>query len=224
MFAGWDVTQNAESQRLDKRGREPSVRSHVLHPVVLLIVFVALATAVTAEPSAAPEIRVQAAVSTKRPYLGDAVILQINVEQTVEKAPEVDTSALESLGITPLGPPAVGHSRTIINGVSSEKFTFQFQFQFTPTRAGVMEVPAVTVRQGREAAATAPFAIEVIGPEAQDTTLLKLEPSDRAVYPGQTVTFTVSVYLRRLVYQGQLLDADPFGERNPPRLKISWLE
>jgi tetratricopeptide (TPR) repeat protein len=175
-------------------------------------------------PASAAELHVQAAVSTRRPYLGDPVVLQIVVEQSVEKAPELDTGTLESLGARQLGQPSFGHSRTIINGVSSEKFTYQYQFQLNPANVGQFTIPAVTVRQGKETAVTTPLEIHVVGPEAQDFARVELTASDESLYPGQQAKLTVGVLLRRLIHKGEVLDADPFSGRDPPKLKISWIE
>jgi hypothetical protein len=80
------------------------------------------------------------------------------------------------------------------------------------------------VRQGKESAATAPLEVRVIGPEPQDFAKVELLASERSVYPGQRVAMTVAVLLRRLTYQGELLEADPFSGRDPPQVRISWLE
>jgi cytochrome c-type biogenesis protein CcmH/NrfG len=213
------MTENSRTPGIVRDARTQRRGLDVCWTALLLVA----GTALPARANAV-DIRAQAAVSTKRPYLGDSVVLQVSVEQSVERQPEIDTADLESLGARPVGQPSFGHSRTIVNGVSSEKFTFQFQFQFTASKVGALAIPAITVRQGQSTAKTTPFEIQVIGPEPQDSARVELEASERSAYPGQSVTFTVSVLLRRLTYQGELLDADPFSPREPPQVKMSWLE
>jgi hypothetical protein len=215
-----DVSESCRAKRWDGRNR---VGCALLTRASFALI-AALVCLASSPIAGAADLSVQAAISANRPYLGDTVVLQIAVEQGVEKPPEIDTTGLESLGAKQLGEPAFGHQRTIINGVSSEKFTYQFRFQFTPSKVGPLKIPAVTVRQGKQTAATTPIEIEVVGPEAQDTALVELAASDRAIYPGQNLTLTVAVLLRRLEHQGELVEADPYSGREPPQVKIPWIE
>jgi tetratricopeptide (TPR) repeat protein len=176
-----------------------------------------------AATSYAADLVVQAGVSSQRPYLGDAVVFEIVVQQDVQRPPDIDAGGIESLGFKSVGQPSVGSSTTIINGVRSDSYTFRYQFQFTPAKAGPLKIPSVVVRQGKQSAVTDEMAIEVIGPEPQDWAAVEITAGERSVFPGQTVTLVVHLFLRRLEHDGKLLDYNPFSAQNPPHVRISWL-
>ncbi len=178
------------------------------------------AAVVVAAPLSARDLSVQSAVSSKRPFVGEPVVLELTVRQSTAKMPEIDDSQRDAFGAKLKGEPSRSQFRQSINGVVTEEIIFQFRYQFVPQRAGPMTIPAVTVRQGKETATTDPVEIEAI---AQDWAFVEIAASDRTVYPGQTITLTVQILLRRLIHEETLLDNDPFGGREPPQLRIPWL-
>jgi tetratricopeptide (TPR) repeat protein len=179
----------------------------------------------TPPATAAAELLVKARISSPRVYLGDPVQFELRVQQDSDKLPEIDAAKLEELSFKPVGPPARGSSVQIVNnGVQSETYSFLFRYQAVPQQPGRFTVPSLTVRQGKETARTEPIEVEVIGPEQQDRGIVEITPSEPTVYPGQAITLSLDVLIRRLEHDGEVLEHDPFDGNSPPHLKVPWLE
>ena len=113
---------------------------------------------------------------------------------------------------------------TIINGRRSEEIRrgHEFQYQLTPKHTGTLTIPAPSAQVDGEELMGAPLVVRVVPPDEQTDVSLELSASRDQVYPMQTFTIELKVYVRGL--PGDYEEVDPLSiQRDPPALDIPWL-
>ena len=190
---------------------------HVL--VALMIVF-GSSLAIGAEPE--PKMTVRA--SQDKIYEGQSIIYQIIVEN-VENPPAPDIHGTDDFDVAPMGQQSLDSRQvTIINGAMQQTVHYgrDFRYHITPKRAGDLMLPAPMINVGGKAIVGAEVRIAVLPPDAQDLAKLELTADRTAIYPTQSLTVTLSVFVKGL--PAPVSDHDPMTvQKRPPMLKIPWL-
>ncbi|MEX2218436.1 MAG: BatD family protein [Phycisphaerales bacterium] len=155
-------------------------------PSIPTLILAALAAVLGLLLPAAPALAqgspgVAAKVSANRVALGDSLTLQILVEGA-SSVPPPDLSTLDGFTIRPGG---VAHGMNIAGGQVVETATLSWQL--TPTRKGVLTIPAITVTVRGRAYTTEPIEIAVVEPSESPDFRLTLEADRTTVYVGEPV-------------------------------------
>ena len=150
------------------------------------------------------QLTAKAAIEDPQPFVGQAVVFQIQVEG--HDAPDKpDLTALRKDFAIREGGGAVNNSQsiTIVNGRVTRNVQrgYTFQYQLTPKREGRLTIPPIAVNAGGSTATTNSIQLQVSPPqEIRDFRLLQ-QLSKKRVYVGEPVMLTTTWYVGRNVDQ-----------------------
>jgi hypothetical protein len=167
----------------------------------LLLAGAATARAGAAAPGEDEPVTVRAEVSADRTYIGDPVLLRIVVDGSSAPQPpvlpEMPGLVAEFLG----GHDASSHSVFIVNGRRTEQSSrrYIFQYRLTPTRGGVLKVPAIGVVVGGRTLTTAPLTVAALEPRQTDDFRLTLSLAKKEAYVGEPVRATITWFISKNV-------------------------
>ncbi|MFM9958005.1 MAG: BatD family protein [Phycisphaerales bacterium] len=158
----------------------------------LVVIPAALAQAASNEPLTA-----EARVSDASVYEGQRFRLQVWVEGS--DAPEQpDTTGLADFDVSFAGGGTNNRSSVvIINGKMQQDDSrgFVFNYDLVPKRAGVLTIPAITIREGKRQAATQALAIRVNPPGENDRVRVQFTLDPVNPYIGEPTTLRVKLLL-----------------------------
>jgi hypothetical protein len=176
-----------------------------------------------AQLSLAADIDVRATLSEDSIYLGDSVVLEVQINGVSD--PELPKLSLPNVDVTSEGGQNFSNSSlTIINGRSSkiENFGYTARYQLRPQQAGVVAIPAISITHAGQTYSSRPLKLNVKAPEAQDYLLVEVATDKPTYVLGERVTVRLDVSIRKLTVDGDFLNADPFFPSDPPHLQIPW--
>lgn len=173
---------------------------------------------------AAAEVRVETAADPTDIFLGEAIILNVQISDYTDGM-EPDLSALPG-AVTLLGQRDESRqSITIINGRRQVTgFSGRlFQYRVMPAAAGTQRLGPVRVSaSGKVITSTPGPTINVRPVPRQDTVLLLLESTKQKVIIDESFTIALRILVRRL--KPPYADASPLPEQAPPFLSIPYLD
>jgi hypothetical protein len=196
----------------------------------------------TAPVFAEPKLRVQ--MNRAVIHEGETIYYQLTLSDNkpLDESITPDTSAWTDFLVQAL-PKRSGQrssSRVVINGKVMQDETHhaaQFSYILTPKRTGSLLLPppkvfvdgtplllqSVTVEDGTaQGQSGGSVPITVSTPEKQDNVVLRIEANRTRLYPLQTLTITLTIWIKAL--PEQLAEMNPLTlPSNPPRLQIPWI-
>ncbi len=193
-----------------------SIRSGLRARLLLLIL-------IWAQASLAADISVQATLSDPAIYLGDQAVLEVRINGV--RDPELPTLNLPNVEVTSEGGQSFNNSSiTIINGRRSviENFGYTARYRLRPRKAGVVTIPAITITHAGQPYSSRPLQLRVQAAEAQDHLLVDVTTDKPSYVLGERITVRLDVSIRKLVVDGDVLNAAPFFSNEPPHLQIPW--
>uniref|UniRef100_UPI0011773EC8 BatD family protein n=1 Tax=Candidatus Entotheonella palauensis TaxID=93172 RepID=UPI0011773EC8 len=171
----------------------------------------------------AADVSVQATLSDTAVYLGDSVVLEVRINGV--RDPELPDLSLPNVEVTSEGGQSFSNSSiSITNGRRSitENFGYTARYQLRPRQAGVFTIPAITIEHAGQTYSSRPLQLNVQAPEAQDYLLVDVTTDKPSYVLGERVTVRLDVSIRKLVVDGNFLNADPFFPNEPPHAQIPW--
>ena len=159
------------------------------------------------------------------PHAGVPFALDVLIEGFDESPqPEVPTLTLAGARATFLrAQPDVSRGIQIINGRRSDfvKVTWVLRWQVEAQRDGLLELPALTVRQGSKRASVPPAQADVKAVAVTDAMKLSLALPERPIFVGETVPVTLTWLFRAQLQDNPhwsipLLTTDAFTASAPP--------
>ncbi|MBC7772781.1 MAG: BatD family protein [Pyrinomonadaceae bacterium] len=143
------------------------------------------------------QVSVKAEIVASNLYIGDPVLLRITVDGS-KSSDEPDLKSVPGCDIEFIG--GGNSSQTsiiIINGRrqdnSSESYTFQYKL--TPTRAGRLRIPPISIDVDGKTYQTNPIEATVSEPQAAEGFSLVLQPEKTSVYVGEPIPLHIRWYL-----------------------------
>jgi hypothetical protein len=121
-----------------------------------------------AQLSLAADIDVRATLSEDSIYLGDSVVLEVQINGVSD--PELPKLSLPNVAVTSEGGQNFSNSSlTIINGRRSkiENFGYTARYQLRPQQPGVVTIPAIAITHAGQTYSSRPLELHVKAPEAQ---------------------------------------------------------
>lgn len=192
------------------------IRSYALAAVATGILALISAFAVSAD-----EVSVHVEVESQDVYVGEFFLMQVVVDGA-DKAEPPDLASLEGFVVEFMGGSNnSSQSISIINGRVQRVVQrgFIFTYRLTPTEAGRLTIPSLTVNVGGQSFSTHPVTIAVRRPTETEEFKLRINLSREACYVGEPVVMTVTWYLRRDVqdfnFTVPILDNDAFAFEDP---------
>ncbi|MCE9595924.1 MAG: BatD family protein [Planctomycetes bacterium] len=160
-------------------------RGFVLRVVFGAWLLAAFAAAQGAEP------RVTAKLSTGVAKLGEALVLQLSVENAADATVDA-LPVVPGLAIGRFGGPSRQSSTTFAGGRVVQYQALTWSTQVRPEKTGEFTIPAITVRIGGRAVQSAPLSLTVVADlQGEDLGFVQVIPSSKKVIDGQP--FTVEV-------------------------------
>jgi hypothetical protein len=170
-----------------------------------ILIFFALAF--VACPEAAGQVRVFAQVDTSRDiYVGERFAYNIIIDGE-NKPGQVDLTPLAAYNPRSAGSRDVSQtSFTFVNGKTTQKITKRYvmSYMLTAGRAGMLQLPSVTVSVGGNTYQTNPVEVNILEPGITDKLDLEVTSSDEQCYVGQAVIMTVRFYISANIGDFQL--------------------
>lgn len=180
---------------------------------------------VLAQLGLAAEINVRTSLSNTAIVIGDRVVLEVRISGISE--PELPKLTLPNVEVTSEGGQRYSNSRiSIINGRRTvhKNDGYTARYQLRPRRAGVVTIPAITITHAGQTYSSQPLKLDVRAPETQDHLLVEVSTDKPSYVLGERVTVRLDISIRKLVVDGDTLNADPFFPNEPPHLQIPWFE
>ncbi len=178
-------------------------------------------------PADAFSISASAGIEPSSIYLGEAATLKITVtgtqsEPVVAQPPDVDGLTITKAGSNHSSQQSI----TVINGqmTQTSSVTFFLNWTLTPRRGGTFQIPPISVSAEGQTLQTNPATLTVTEPSTDDRVFFEFDISPNPVSVGGAFSITLKLFLQRLTYQNQVLEMDPFLQRDPPALEIPWVE
>ena len=151
-------------------------------------------------PLSAQEVRVQIAHQEPPHYVGEAVLIQFQVEG-LDEAPQPTCELISDSGSVPDGlrgqvtavSPSVMSQIVQRNGqlFQSRRVTFQINFSVTADREGDFEVGPFRIRQGNKEAVTEAISMSFRAVPLDPGMLIRLIIPDKPLYPDQRVPIEI---------------------------------
>ncbi len=168
----------------------------------------------------------RAAVDSKQAYVGQSILLQIQVDGSDSpKAPDMtaldDDFQVESAG----GGAQNSTSITIINGKVERvvKRGYSFNYRIVPKHDGHLRIPSIEIHADGQTARTRPISLSSEPPTEVSDFKLRMKLSKDRAYVGEAITLETTWYIGRNVdqfaFQMPLLD-DPHFETADPQLNV----
>ena len=186
-----------------------------------LVAILATIAATWLSPVGAEPLTARAAVEASEVFVGQAFQFQIQVSGSESPDPP-DLSGLKDFDIQAQGGRSnSSHSVTIVNGRMTQvvKRGYIFVYRLTPTRAGRLIIPAVTVRAEGSTTRTQAVAITAKKPAETEDYKLRMGLSSTECYVGEPVILAVTWYIGQdvrgfdfnvpLLREPSLIFADP---------------
>lgn len=95
---------------------------------------------------------------------------------------------------------------SIINGRRTQRITRTFRFELTPTRPGLIEIPAIEVQVDGQTLKTAPARLHVKPSDAEEYLWAEITSPTDQLYVGQHVTLKLTAYVKPVSFRGDPLD------------------
>ncbi|OGH58509.1 MAG: hypothetical protein A3G34_08570 [Candidatus Lindowbacteria bacterium RIFCSPLOWO2_12_FULL_62_27] len=184
-----------------------------------------LIAAALARPASA-DIAASASISVGSIYLGESAHFQITVTgaatQPAAQFPDVDGLNVTFTGVTH----STSQSISIVGNqmTQSSSTTFHMNYVLSPKRGGTFSIPEIAVTADGQTARTQPVTLTAIEPNADERAWIEVDVAPNPVTIGEEFKVVFKLFLRKLVYQNQALENDPYHPRNPPALEIPWFE
>ncbi len=156
-----------------------------------------LLSAASAKAQPARPITATAQVGSQRVYVGEPVLLTIDVANTDHAdAPPIPTSPEYSISLSGEGNTSQTFIVTI-NGKQEDRSSrsYRFQYSLTINRAGRVTIPALVVSVGGKPYRTEPLELDVVEPAVATGSKLTLTPVKTSMYVGEPVLVTMVWYL-----------------------------
>ena len=170
----------------------------------------------------AEPLKVSAVVSQQEVFVGEAFRFELRVEGSENPAepalPRFDGFSLRKLG----GTRNSSTSMTLINGRMSQDVRrgYVYAYQLTPTRAGKLTIPAMTVRADKRTARSQPVTVTARKPAETEEMKLRLVLAKPRVYVGEPAVLTVTWYFAQNVegfeFALPVLESDTFHVADIP--------
>lgn len=180
----------------------------------------------TGEADAQEDVKVSAQVSSERAFVGDPIDLEIVVDGSTDAQPP-DLSGIDGFTAEYLGDENRSMtSMSMVNGRRSQNQTIEYVFKYalTPTRAGSLQVPPITVQVEGKPHTSQPVWIDVRAPQPSEDFILKVESAKTKLYVGEPATLTITWYISSACNGGRFAGPDPAGEydlASPPDPRAS---
>ncbi len=187
---------------------------------------VALAAASPARAESDP-LSVEARVSQDTVLLGGAVQMQVLVKGARSARGPAASAFGDDFEVKLLQESPGSRSETVIvkgRLSSKEEVWYAFIYELRPRRDGELIVPALDYRAGDETLRTEALSLSVIGPRASAHALLDVSYAPSRIYVEQALTLRLRASLTRLSLGDEVTNADPFLTRDPPELRIPWID
>jgi hypothetical protein len=169
-----------------------------------LVLFVVLVASVFASQAVAQQVSVNALVNETNPYKGERIILTVEISgdnfRSIELPKLPVLSGLQYMSVSP----NTSQSFSIINGVTSRKYSYSYYLQTLDI--GDFTVPPITVSIDGKEYATEPLTIKVLDrnsaasretADAMRDIFLRIEVSDRSPYVNQQILANVVLYFKQ---------------------------
>jgi len=147
-------------------------------------------------------------VSSREVYVGESVVVQIQVVNAEQHDPPVfpDIPAARVRG----GSSGTSRNVSWVNGRMTQQVTVTYSYTVTPTRPGTLEIPSIPVRVDGRVLETAPARIVVtaVGQELGQLVLLELASDRDSLYLGETIDVTLEIWIRPYRDRNVRLDAE----------------
>lgn len=170
----------------------------LITPIVLLLVFVLQTQAV------AQQVSVNATVSETNPYKGERIVLTVEISgdnfRSIELPKLPTLSGLQYMSVSP----NTSQSFSIVNGVTSRKYSYSYYLQTLDV--GEFTVPPIVVVIDGKEFSTSPVTIKVLdrnsaaSRETADSMrdiFLRIEVSDRSPFVNQQILANVVLYFKQ---------------------------
>ena len=164
--------------------------------LMLCMVLMGLALPLAA---AAQNISATARVANKSIFEGESFPFEIHVSGS-DRPEKPDLSHLAGVTVTERGSRQNNSSQvTVVNGRMTQNVSrgYVFSYMLTPTRAGNITIPMITVKAGGAVTRTRPVAITVAKPAETEDAKLRIKLSLRKCYVGEPITLTMTWYFRQ---------------------------
>ncbi len=181
-------------------------------PVIRVFLFsVVLLLSLTRAAFAQGEPTATASLNSGAVYVGDALILTVEVSNAEpDSAPEIGSGAALGFDAQFLRQQNQSFSSTIIvNGEVSETSTVSFllYYSITPRRAGTFEIPSIRIEADGKVLRTQPIEFRAVQPTAREDLIASLSVSSDSPYVGQPVLVSLEI----LVNAGSSLNNPVFA-------------
>jgi len=171
----------------------------------------------------AQEPALSVALNRNQIYLGESVLLTVQVDGDDQASP--DLSAIANATISSRG--SQGGSSvniTLINGQfhQEKKVSRTFTYELTPASAGDFRAGPITVNAGGKTLTHPGQMVRVSGMEQQDRVRVHLSASRESLLVDEPFDLTLTIWIRQL--DGQFSAYDPILPGDPPQLEIPYLD
>lgn len=162
----------------------------------LILVFQLLTLALVAA-GRAQDVSVRALVSQERVFVGDSVLLAIEVEgsDSPQRPQLPDADGLQITFVDEQNTSTLIY--TDINGRRSEehRLSYSFRYRVAPTTAGTHRIPPALVRVGNGEHSTQPIWLVAEAPQEVGDFKLRVSLSKERLYVGEAATLTLTWYV-----------------------------
>jgi tetratricopeptide (TPR) repeat protein len=164
----------------------------LIHPISTAILLATFAVGMAFDATAA---EVRSGISTRETYVGQPVMLQIQVSNATQSDPPT-IPEIDGLQIKSLGTPSRSTQTTIINGNISSRSSVTYYYELTPTRPGNFRIPPITVQADGRAEQTRTFDFVASKSETGDLLFVEIAGKQKQIYVGQSLDLTLKIWLR----------------------------
>ena len=161
--------------------------------------------------SGATAVTVQARLADADIYLGESTSLELRINGI--RNPEPPDLTHPDIDMTKAGGQSFNNSSfTMLNGQirQTEEFGYVARYLLWPRRAGMLEIPPLTVVHEGQTYRSNPITLRVQRPAEQDFLVVEVFPNKPSYVLGESVILTLDLSIRKLTANGAILDADPF--------------
>lgn len=152
------------------------------------------AVAVPAVAGSAGEVVLRVLDDTAR--VGEPLLVELLVETQRAQPEKIEFPEIPGCTVRSLGAPSQSTSVRIESGRQTMRVELQYLYELTPSVAGEVEIPAISVVADGRVMKTEPVRIPVIPSDAQEFLSVEIVCPTRTLYVGQKVRLKLEIWVK----------------------------
>lgn len=134
-------------------------------------------------------------LSTRDAFVGIPLTLQVNIQCKADPAAPM-LPPIPTADVQPMGDPGRNQFTQIINGRMSQTTTVTYSYQLTPTQAGQLRIPPISVEVDGQTLQTEPVVIRVSPPpDTGDHLFVEIKADRESCFVGERLTAVLEIWV-----------------------------